>query len=135
MLWRGIKFAYYKVLLLLLLLVLLLGEGSLIFSGVQPDIFQSRRGFVELGSFDKLFFKNTQKKAPQGKILELFLLDTLKTTFWMEDSTQRWTQLGPFFPKVRALFWIFKKGQGIRSIIESWSKEVWSLLQVTSMRS
>ena len=47
---------------------------------MQPEIFQGRGGFVELGHFDKLFIKN-KKKAPQGKILELFLLDTLKTTF------------------------------------------------------
>ena len=51
------------------------------FSGPQPEIFQGRGGFVELGQFDTLFVKNTRKKAPQGKMLELFLLDTLKTTF------------------------------------------------------
>ena len=32
--------------------------------------------FVELGHFDKDFVKNIRKKAPQGNILELFLLDT-----------------------------------------------------------
>ena len=42
-------------------------------------IFQSRGGFVELSYFDKHFFKN--KKAPQGNILEFFLVDTFKTTF------------------------------------------------------
>ena len=31
--------------------------------------------------------------------MELFLLDTLKTIFLMEDLTQEWTKLGPFFPK------------------------------------
>ena len=36
---------------------------------------------MELGRFDKDFVKNTRKKVPQGKILELFLIDTLKTTF------------------------------------------------------
>ena len=30
----------------------------------------------------------------------------------MEDSNQVWTQLGPLFSKIRALFSIFKKGQG-----------------------
>ena len=30
-------------------------------------------------------------------MLELFLLDSLKTTFLMEDLTQEWTKLGPFF--------------------------------------
>ena len=51
-------------------------------SVAQPQIFQGRRDFVELKHFDKLFVKKTRKKkTPQGKILELFLLDTLKTTF------------------------------------------------------
>ena len=31
-------------------------------SGTQPDIFQGRGGFVELGHFDKLFVKNTKKR-------------------------------------------------------------------------
>ena len=43
--------------------------------------FQGRESFMELGHFDKLFVKNTQKKIPQDKILELLFLDTLKTTF------------------------------------------------------
>ena len=51
------------------------------YTGAQPEIFQGRGDFVELGHFDKLFVKNTHKKGPQGKILELFLIDTLKTTF------------------------------------------------------
>ena len=54
---------------------------------------------MELGHFDKHFVKNTRKKVPLEKILEFFLLDTLKTTFWMENWTQRWKQSGPFFPK------------------------------------
>ena len=33
-------------------------------AGVQPEIFQDRRGFVELGHFDKHFVKNTRKKGP-----------------------------------------------------------------------
>ena len=45
----------------------------------QPEIFQGR--FVELEHFDKQFLKNTRKRAPQGSILEFFLLDTLKTIF------------------------------------------------------
>ena len=40
-----------------------------------------RGGFVELEHFDKCFVKNTRKNAAQGKILELFPLDPLKTTF------------------------------------------------------
>ena len=53
----------------------------MIVSGVQPEIFQGRGSFVKLGHFDKHFIKKSRKKAPQGKILEFFLLDTLKTTF------------------------------------------------------
>ena len=50
-------------------------------SGAQPEIFQGRGGFVKLRHFDKYFIKKSRKKAPQGKILEFFLLDALKTTF------------------------------------------------------
>ena len=49
--------------------------------GAQPEIFQGRGDFLKLGHFDKHFIKNTRKKAPQRKISEFFLLDTLKTTF------------------------------------------------------
>ena len=59
-------------------------------TGAQPEIFQDKGGFVELGYFDKLFVKTQGKKAPHGKILELFLLGTLKTTFLMEDLIQEW---------------------------------------------
>ena len=38
----------------------------------QPEIFQGRGGFVELGYFDKYFVKNTRKKAPQRNIFEFF---------------------------------------------------------------
>ena len=51
----------------------------------QPDIFQGRGGFVELGHFHKHFTKNTRKK---GKSLEFFLPDTVKTTFRMKGLTQ-----------------------------------------------
>ena len=54
---------------------------------------------MELEQFNKHFMKNTRKKTPQGKTLEFFLLDTLKTTFRMENLTQRWIQSAPFFPK------------------------------------
>ena len=56
---------------------------------VQPENFQGRRSFMELRHFDKHFVKNKKKKAPQGKISKFFLLDTLKTTFWIENLTQR----------------------------------------------
>ena len=36
---------------------------------------------MELGHFDKFFVKYSRKKAMQGKILKLFFLDTLITTF------------------------------------------------------
>ena len=59
-------------------------------TGAQSEIFQGRWGFVELGHFDEHFVQNT-KKVSQGKILGCFLLFTLKTTFWMENSPQGWT--------------------------------------------
>ena len=81
-------------------------------AGAQPEIFQGRWGLVGLGHFYKRFVKNTRKKAPQGKIWEFFLLDTLKTTFWMENLTQRWMQLGHSLQNQGTFFSIFKIGQG-----------------------
>ena len=60
---------------------------KLITSGAQPEMFQGGGGFVKLGHFDKRFAKNSRKKCPAGKILEFFLLDALKTTFWMVNLT------------------------------------------------
>ena len=57
--------------------------------GEQPDIFQCRGRFMELGHFDKHFAKNTSKKKTlfSKAYWEFFLLDTLKFTtmdiiFW-----------------------------------------------------
>ena len=55
---------------------------------------------MELGHLDKHCFKNTGKKRLVGKNFGVFLLDTLKTTFWMEKLTQSWTQLGLLSPKI-----------------------------------
>ena len=77
-----------------------------------PAIFQGEGAFVKLGHFEKHFVKNSRKKDPGGKISEFFLLDTLQTTFWMVNLTWGRTQSGPFFCKIRALFLIFRKGQG-----------------------
>ena len=51
-----------------------------------------------------------EKKTLSGNII--FILDTLKTTFLMENLAQRQTQSVPFFLGIRALFSIFKIGQG-----------------------
>ena len=47
----------------------------------QVNVNQGRGVFVELEHLGKHFVKNTRKKAPQGKILKFFFLDTLKITF------------------------------------------------------
>ena len=41
-------------------------------AGAQPEIFQDRGDFVELGHFNKHFVKNTRKKDPAGKKFEDF---------------------------------------------------------------
>lgn len=43
--------------------------------------FSVKEGVVELGHFDENFVKNTRKKGPTWRILEVFPLDILKTTF------------------------------------------------------
>ena len=55
--------------------------------------------------------RQKHKKGLTGKNFDVFFLDTLKSTFWMEDLTKRWTQSGSFFSNI-FFFSIFKKGQG-----------------------
>ena len=57
------------------------------YPGAQPDIFQGRGGLVKLGHSEKHFVKNSRKKGLAGKTLKFFLLDTVKTTFWMVNLT------------------------------------------------
>ena len=66
--------------------------------------------------FDKDFVKNIRKKCLAGKHLEFFLLYTLKTLYWMEYLTQRWTQSGPFFPK-SGHFFRFSKKRGCCALV------------------
>ena len=63
------------------------------------------------GNLINISSKAQEKKAPQGEVLEFFLLNTFKPTFSMGNLTQRWSQSGAFFSKIRTIFLIFKKGQ------------------------
>ena len=67
---------------------------------------------MEIRRFDKYSLKSQEKKSPHDKILDFSLQDTLKTTFLMENLTQRWTLVGPFLSKIRRLFPISKKRKG-----------------------
>ena len=77
----------------------------------QPEIFQGWVGFVKLGHFDKYFVKNSRKKGPTGKILKFFLLDTLKTTFWIVNLTWRWTKSEPVSLKSGHFSWFSKRAE------------------------
>ena len=61
--------------------------------------------------------KTQEKRVLQGYILDFFLLDALKTIFWMENLTQRWTKSGPFFPKSGLVFWFSKRAGGGVSLL------------------
>ena len=50
-------------------------------TGAQPEIFQSRTGFLEQKHFDNHFMYNIQKKGSAGKIFLFFLQDIPKTVF------------------------------------------------------
>ena len=63
---------------------------------------------MELGHLDKESVKNTRRRGSAGKHCGVF---SLKTTFWIKNFTQRWTQLGSFFQKSGRLFQS-SKGQG-----------------------
>ena len=57
----------------------------------------------------KKFFKNARRKGPEGKILEFFFLDTLKTRFLMEYLTQHYQSL---FSQNQGNFLDFQKRTG-----------------------
>ena len=50
-----------------------------------------------------------QRRAPQGKILEFFHLDALKTAFQVRHLTHRWIQSEYFFIKIKVLLFDFQK--------------------------
>ena len=78
--------------------------------GAQPNIFLGRWfcGTSELWKKPSLK-KRQGNRVTQGKIVECFLLDTLKTIFWMENVIQKLTQSETFFRKLGHHFSIFKK--------------------------
>ena len=80
-------------------------------AGAHPNIFQDSgvEGLWDFGTLVNISSKTQENEAPERKILEIFLPDTLKTTFWMENLTQRWTQSGLFFPKYRHFFRFSKR--------------------------
>ena len=63
-------------------------------------------GWEEMGTLINISLKTQEKETPQGNILKLFLLNTLKATFWMENLTQNGHNQG-LFSKIRALYSIF----------------------------
>ena len=67
----------------------------------MSDAVHNIRSLNKLGHFNN-----------QGNILEFFLLDTLKTTFWMEIITQKWIQPGFFFSQNQDASFKFQKVQG-----------------------
>ena len=90
--------------------------------GIMPECRCATRNFsgLEVGevcgtkALRYRFRRKPKKKPPeasQGNILEFFLLDTRRTTFWMQNLTQRWIQSESFFQK-SGHFFDFQKGQG-----------------------
>ena len=60
----------------------------------------------------KILPSATEKEAPQGNILEFFLLDILKTAFGIENLKPNMDTIRAFLSKIKALFPIVKKGRG-----------------------
>ena len=77
-------------------------------AGAQPELFLGWGGFAEPGHFDKHFVKSTKKQA---KIVEFFVLNTVKTTFQMKKINPKMDTISVFFPKLEHLFRFSKKGR------------------------
>lgn len=83
---------------------------------LQPEIFLGRGSFMELGDFSSIV---QGKKTTLGNIRDIFLLDTLKTTSWVEYLISRFNSIRVFFPKIRKLF-RFSKSVGKTSPPPPW---------------
>ena len=68
---------------------------------------QGGRGVVELGYFNTSI--NISSKTQEKEVFGVFLQDTLKTTFWMENLTEGGHKA--FLSKIRTLFSILKKSR------------------------
>ena len=77
---------------------------------VHIQFWGAREVLWNYGTLINILSKTQEEKAKQGNILEFFLLDTLKTIFWIKIGAKDECNQG-LFSKVGALFSIFKKGQ------------------------
>ena len=82
---------------------------------IMPECSCATRKFSGQGKFcgtrtlQYIFCSKCKKtKAPQGNMLEFFLLDTLKITFWIENLTLNRAS----FPKSKHFFWFSKMDKG-----------------------
>ena len=84
----------------------------------QDDYRRSVRNFSGQGrNMEKGTWKNISsiahlRLATLGKMLEFFLLVTLKTGFEMRNLSHMWKQSGHFFPNQGLFFKFSKKGMG-----------------------
>ena len=64
-------------------------QTTYIYASAQPEIFQGREGFMKLGHFDKISSNQNfkEKKLRRWKFWRFFILDALKTIFWMVNLT------------------------------------------------
>ena len=81
-------------------------------SGAQPEIFQGRGGFVKLGHFNKYFINNSRKKGPTGKNFTV-LSPRYSYNYILSGKFNLSMDINGALSKIRALFWIFKKGRGV----------------------
>ena len=72
--------------------------------GAQPEIFQGRGDFVELGQFDKYFVKNTRKKGLAGKNFRVFSPRYFSKYILNGKYDPKINTTRPFFPKTGHFF-------------------------------
>ena len=81
-------------------------------AGASPGFFQVSGVFLELGHFDKHSPIARERKAPQGKNLQVFCLETLKNFILNNKFYLKMTTVRAFFLQFRALFSNFQKRAG-----------------------
>ena len=70
----------------------------------NKTFFRAEGALRNYGTSINISSKTQEKEVLQGNILEFFFLDTLKTTYQIENLTQKWTQSSFFFENPGTFF-------------------------------
>ena len=96
------------IIITIIIITIIIVVVIVIITGAQPENFQGRGGFVEIGHFDKHFVKNTRKKGLAGKNFRVFPPRYSSNNILNRKFNTKLDTIRTFFSKIRALFPLFQ---------------------------